>query len=135
MTQQPRRIIDYAEENGLVPFAARRDHLERAVVRINMPERSDVVGLVTAHLTLHQARLRALDARGAPCTQTPAFVEPLRFQEPADRRVRGNGSEFRPLLGECPQVHMVKGNTPAHMASVLGTQRLADREAQRALSA
>ena len=38
MTQQPRAIIDHAEEHRLVPFTARRDHFERAVVCINMPE-------------------------------------------------------------------------------------------------
>src|ERR1700693_3397868 len=101
MTQQPRSIIDHAKEHRLVPFTARRDYLERAVVRIKMPERSDVVGLVTAHLTLHQARLRTLDARGASSTQAPAFVQTLCFQEPADRRVGRHRTELGPLLGEC----------------------------------
>jgi len=81
MIQQPRPIIDHTEQHGLVPLTPRRDHFERAVMRINLPERSHVVGLVQdfAHLTLHQARLRTFNARGAPCTQAPAFVQILRF--------------------------------------------------------
>ncbi len=70
------------------------------MVCIKVPEGPHVFGLVTAHLTLHQARLRPLDARGAPCAQPPALVETLRLEEPADRRIGGDRAEFGPLLGE-----------------------------------
>jgi hypothetical protein len=102
---------------------------------VNMPERSDVFGLVATHLALHQARLGALDARGAPGTQAPALVETVGFQEPADRRVGGNRTELGSLLGERLQVHMVKRDAPAHVASVLGAQRLANRQTNRVLGA
>ena len=69
---------------------------------IEVPECSHVVGLVATHFALHQARLGALDARGAPGTQAPALEESLRLQEPADRRVGRHRAELGPLLGERP---------------------------------
>src|SRR5260370_41688562 len=102
MTQQPRSIIDDTEEHRLDPFTARRHDFKRAVMSIEVPECSHVVGLVATHLTLHQARLGALDARGAPGAQAPALEESLRLEEPADRRVGRHRAKLGLLLSERP---------------------------------
>src|SRR5882672_4874744 len=102
---------------------------------IPMDETADILGLVTAYLTLRQALLRALDARGSPRVQASTLAQTLRFEEPADRRVGGHRGELRVLLGEDAQIVMMEHHAPATVLGILRAQRLAYRDAQRCLSA
>ena len=46
----PRVIVQDAQSDRVLPQAPRRDHLQRAVMEVEVPQRADVLGLVTADL-------------------------------------------------------------------------------------
>ena len=47
----PRVIVQDAQRQRPLPLATRRDHLQRAVMEVEVPQCADVLGLVTADLT------------------------------------------------------------------------------------
>ncbi len=62
MAGKPRAIIEHAEQDRCVPFAARRQHLARAVMTIPVPGAAHIFGLVAAHLARLEPR-RGASAR------------------------------------------------------------------------
>ena len=48
---QPRVVIEDAQHDRTLPLAGRREYLERTVVEIKMPQRSDILRFVAADLS------------------------------------------------------------------------------------
>ena len=46
----PRVIVEDAQSQRPLPLATRRDHLQRTVMEVEVPQRADVFGFVTADL-------------------------------------------------------------------------------------
>ena len=63
---QPRVVVEDAQGDRALPLAAGREHLERAVVEIEMPQGADVLGFVAADLALFATLGRASLRRGGP---------------------------------------------------------------------
>jgi len=56
---QPRVVVEDAQGQRTLPLAAGGEHLERAVVEIEVPQGTDVLRFVAADLTLFATLLRA----------------------------------------------------------------------------
>ena len=59
MTAQTRVVVEDAQGERALPLAAGGEHLERAVVEIEVPQGTDVLGFVTADLALFAPLFRA----------------------------------------------------------------------------
>ena len=90
---QSRVIIEDAQRDRPQPLAAGSEHLERAVMEVEVPERSDVGGFVAADLPCLPSRFRACRAR------TSAGPEP----GPTHQAVSLHGTLDRGIGGEPPQ--------------------------------
>ena len=66
VADQARAIVEDAEQHRLDPGAGAGEHLARAVVEVQVPERADVLDLEAAHLQLLEAVAGRQRAVGGP---------------------------------------------------------------------
>ena len=96
MTDQARVVVDHAEQHRRGPLAASGEHRARTEVAVPVPERSDVLRLVAAHLAGGQARLGPLGAGRVALAQPPALAPALRLE-----RAAGCSSTRAPPRARC----------------------------------
>jgi hypothetical protein len=122
VTDQARAIVDDAEQQRREPGSGRREHLARAVMEIQVPQRRDVLDLEAAHLALFQAIARGQRAGGVALGGGAAH-HPVGLQVAPHARIgrhRGGGAGE----GRGQVVAMQLGG-PTGMIAVLRLQGLA----------
>ena len=135
MAAQTRVIVEDAQGDGTLPLAAGSEHLERAVMEIEMPERPDILGFVTADLAFFATLLRAGFA-GTAVGRRPRLADhAMRLHVPADRRVRTEPPQRRIGLHRRGEVVIVQLVGPVRMVLILSQQVQGQCRSQRDLAA
>ena len=111
-----------AEKRGALTFV-RADLM--AMVRIEVPEAADVLGLVAPHFAVKEAGLGALGALGTAGGEAASLVEAVGLEEAAQRCIGRYRLEGGVALGKRDEIVVVQLHAPALVRRVLGDQRLA----------
>ena len=122
---QPAAIIQDPEQERHGPPAIGKEHTPRGVMKIQMPERVDIVALIAANLPGFKALLG--DSRSRTVNRTPpgTFEEALTLEEAPQGPVGGHRPQKRILLYEHGEVVGVKLIAPTRMLMKLEEQWLA----------
>jgi hypothetical protein len=118
---QPRVIVEDGERHRALPFSGFLQQSDLGQMKVQVPERMDMGGLVAAHLTLLTAPCGPLLAGGwlRGLTATPPTVLAHTTQ---NRLVARHRVQLWPLAGKCASVVIVQLNAPAGMIVVLGVE-------------
>ena len=104
-----RAVVDETEEHRRAPLAGAREHLALAVVEVGVPEPVHVTDFERATLARHEALLALVTSRLA------LLAEAVVLHEPADRRVRRQHAELRPLSPQRVEVVVHELERPPRM--------------------
>src|SRR5262249_18254576 len=99
MAGKPRAVVEDAEQDRRHPLALRREHLARAMMRIEVEKTADVLGLVAPDLAVEEAGFRALGALGAAGCKAGPSDEAAGLEEAAQRGIGGEGEKGGVALG------------------------------------
>ena len=131
MATKPGMIIEQGQQNGISPVAIVQEHTRRAVMKIQMPQRVDVVTFITAHLAALEALLGGL--RPGTVRGTPAL--PLEkaagFHVAPDRSIGRFGPPLGLLFDEHGEVVGMQLIAPTGMLAMLSGQQLPQWSAER----
>jgi alkylation response protein AidB-like acyl-CoA dehydrogenase len=87
VTEEPRAVVDEADQKGFDVGAAAGQHFARAVMEVEMQQLQDVLDFVAAHLALFKSVARGNGAVGAALRRPPAH-QSLRLEVSSYARVR-----------------------------------------------
>jgi hypothetical protein len=122
---QARAVVEDREQDRVDPLPLVREYLERAVMEVQVPQATDVLGLVGTHLAAFTATL---------CDAARSFAglleQPLGQHEAAERRV----GRQAPEVGKQDQVVEVELVAPLGMLLVLPPQGLGELMCDRRLA-
>ena len=132
---ESRMIVEDAQRDGAQPLAAWSEHLERAVVEIEMPQRPDVVGFVAPNLARLASRFGD-DLAGSSLGLKPRLGHPaVSLHVPPDRGIRAERPQRRIGLHQGGEVVVVQLIAPVLVIAVLENQPLGEGSGQGHLAA
>ena len=134
MATQTRVVIENAQHHRTKPLATRTQHPERTVMKIQMPQRTDVVGFVAADLslpsTLGRSDLTSTRLRSQPVLTHHA----VRLHVTANGGIRTERSQRWLLLHRSGQVVVVQLVSPMRMLAVLANKLFGQTRSKRHLA-
>jgi hypothetical protein len=131
----PRVIVQDAQRQGPLPLAPRRDHLQRAVMEVEVPQRADVFRLITADLALLASQGRAQFAGVFLRLQARLAHHTLSDHVPPHGGIGLQRTEYLLGLHQRLQVVVVQLVGPVRVVVVLVRQTFEDIRLQRHLPA
>jgi hypothetical protein len=120
VTDEPRAIIEHAEQMGGEPVPGEGEHLARAVVEVQMPEPVDILGLEAADLQLLATSPGLEFARGGRGHRLRLRHERVGSHVPADSLVGGHAAQGGVLGHEDGEIVGVQPIAPAPVLAILG---------------
>ena len=130
---EPRAVVEDAQGQRLLPLAAGREHRERAVVEVEVPQCADVFRLVAADLPLFPPPGRA-DLAGSALGCPRLADHAVGLHVPPDGGVRTWRPQRRVGLGRRAQVVVVQLVGPVLVRFVLRKQAFGQPRRQRDLA-
>ena len=104
MADQPRMVIEHAEQHRCSPFAARRQHFSGTVMTIPMPEPARILRFIATHFTCLEPRRRRQRAFGLTRRHQSPLGQAVRGQESPNRRVGRHRAQLGAGLGQGNQI-------------------------------